>query len=459
LDNQVLTTSDKLAVLAGKLSAQTIRFLGAGMGSNLPGRFARKLSPGILSGLSNQPRLGSLCVTGTNGKSTTTGLLSSILRTAGFTLVHNHQGANLVTGITASLVEASDWFGHIDADYGLFEIDEAALPVVAKEIKLKSVLVTNLFRDQLDRFGELDTTARLIKEGISQNKSQAVLNADDPNVSQLINDGDRVFYGIETLLENDGNEDDLAELSYCANCGSEIVYISKTYGQLGHWRCSKCDHARPPLDVFARDVRIFPTTSTFTLVHGEGSIDAKLSLPGLFNVYNAIAASAMALTIGVTIESVKDGLKEYTTLFGRSERIVVEGKPVLIQLIKNPAGASQTIKSVTQDKTAKVLIAINDNLADGRDISWLWDADFELFASLKTKFIVAGQRAEDMAVRLKYAGVSPEDIECIPNLQQALRDGLQMTTAGETLWILPTYTCLLELYKILKKMGLKLHGT
>ncbi len=194
-------------------------------------------------------------------------------------------------------------------------------------------------------------------------------------------------------------------------------------------------------------------------MHGEGSIDAKLSLPGLFNVYNAIAASAMALTIGVTIESVKDGLKEYTTLFGRSERIVVEGKPVLIQLIKNPAGASQTIKSVTQDKTAKVLIAINDNLADGRDISWLWDADFELFASLKTKFIVAGQRAEDMAVRLKYAGVSPEDIECIPNLQQALRDGLQMTTAGETLWILPTYTCLLELYKILKKMGLKLHGT
>ncbi|HEY9784623.1 MAG TPA: Mur ligase family protein, partial [Candidatus Obscuribacterales bacterium] len=196
-----MTTQEKLAVAAGKAAARTIRLFGAGLGSNLPGRLARKVSPQILSGLAKQASRGVIAVTGTNGKSTTAGLLSSILRTAGFKLIHNRQGANLVTGITATLVDAATWSGEINADYCLFEIDEAALPVVASEVNLSSIVVTNLFRDQLDRFGELDTTARLIEKGIALNHSTAVLNADDPNVSQLCPNEQRYYFGIESRNE------------------------------------------------------------------------------------------------------------------------------------------------------------------------------------------------------------------------------------------------------------------
>jgi len=456
MTNYQLTTSDKLAVLAGKVSAATIRFLGAGMGSNLPGRFARSLSSRILADLSSQPRLGSLAVTGTNGKSTTAGLISAILRTAGYKLVHNRQGANLVTGITASLVDAADWSGQIDADYGIFEIDEAALPVVANEIPLKTILVTNLFRDQLDRFGELDTTAKLIETGIQRNNSSAVLNADDPNVCQLISSGERTYYGVGSIESCTVSDYEPAELAYCAQCGAEITYVSKSYGQLGDWRCSKCDHKRPPLSCYATNIKTLASTSVFDLHWQEESLEIELGLPGLFNVYNAIAACALALKLGISLPAVKDGLKEYTTLFGRSEKITLAGKTAIIQLIKNPAGASQSIQALVTEPKVQVLIAINDNYADGRDVSWLWDADFEPLANLSCKFVVAGRRAEDMAVRLKYAGVEEKQIECVPSLAKALETAFEHCSTDEILWILPTYTCLLELQKILKRAGLTL---
>jgi lipid II isoglutaminyl synthase (glutamine-hydrolysing) len=456
MTNYQITTSDKLAVLAGKVSAATIRLLGAGMGTNLPGRFARRLSPRILADLSSQPRMGSVAVTGTNGKSTTAGLISAILRTAGYKLVHNRQGANLVTGITASLVDAADWSGQIDADFGVFEIDEAALPVVAREIPLKTILVTNLFRDQLDRFGELDTTARLIETGIQINNSWAVLNADDPNVCQLISSGERTYYGVGSIESCAITEYEPAELAYCSKCGAEIEYASKSYGQLGCWHCSKCDHKRPELDCYATNIRTLASTSIFDL-HWQGeSLEIELNLPGLFNVYNAVAACALALKLGISLPAVKDGLKEYTTLFGRSEKITLNGKSAIIQLIKNPAGASQTIQALVNEPKLQVLIAINDNYADGRDVSWLWDADFEPLATLSCKFIVSGHRAEDMAVRLKYAGVDEKQIECVPPLAKALEKAFENCSAGETLWILPTYTCLLDLQKILKRLGLTL---
>jgi UDP-N-acetylmuramyl tripeptide synthase len=441
---------DKLAILVSKLSLQTIRGMGLGMGSNLPGRIARSISPKVLGRLALKSRQGVIAISGTNGKSTTAGLLASILRQAGHKLVHNREGANLVTGITASLVEAANIDGAIDADYILLEIDEAALPVVAKEVRLISVTVTNLFRDQLDRFGELDTTARLIASGIEQNQSKAILNADDPNVSQLGKNQQALFYGIEGFNEK-GSQ--LQELSYCTDCGKEIVYDAITYGQLGDWRCSSCRHKRPRLDFFASNIALFSTYSTFDLNAESQSISVKLELPGLFNVYNAVAASATAFSLEVNFPSIKAGLSNYSTLFGRSETVSIDGRKVFIQLIKNPAGATQALKALVQNKDEMtVLIAINDNLADGRDISWLWDAEFELLAELESNFIVSGQRAEDMAIRLKYAGVKQERIECISDLQRAIQTGLRQTKTGGTLWLLPTYTCLLNLQKILKNV-------
>lgn len=471
MPRESMSASEKAAVAAAKVAARAIRLLGAGLGSNLPGRIARKVAPAVLTSLSSQARRGVIAVTGTNGKSTTSGLLSSVLRTAGWNLVHNRQGANLVTGITASLIDASTWDGSIDADYCLFEIDEAALPVIAREVKIGTILVTNLFRDQLDRFGELDTTAKLISKGITINGSQSVLNADDPNVSQLAPDCKHFYFGIETLSasESDGANGacesaegmipppQVTELAYCGACEAEIAYEKVFYGQLGHWRCTKCDYKRPAPQMVARQVEVTATGSRFNL-HLEGTplvVDIKLSLPGLFNVYNALAAAAAASTLGVTLESIKQGLQRYTTLFGRSEKISVHGKPVLIQLIKNPAGATQAVAAAAQDSDARILIAINDNLADGRDISWLWDADFEQLAAHgnKNEIVVSGQRAEDMAVRMKYAGVDQSKITCIPKLDKALSYSLENTRIEQTLWILPTYTCLLELQRVMKSLG------
>lgn len=451
---------DNLAIAAGKLSAQAIRVAGLGLGSNLPGKVARRLSPSVLHKLAGQSRLGVIAVSGTNGKSTTSGFLASILSKAGYKVVHNRQGANLITGITATLIDEASWEGKLDTDYCLFEIDEAALPVVAAEIKINNIIVTNLFRDQLDRFGELDTTARLINKGIAINKSEAVLNADDPNVASLAPDSKHLFYGIETLSQSFANQASLlAELAYCSKCGNEYAYDLIFYGQLGHYRCPSCSHKRPTPEVAAHNVNVHSSGSSFQIRFEQSSADIHLNLPGLFNVYNALAAAAIAFQMDIAAETIKEGLNKYSTLFGRSERLVIEGKSVVIQLIKNPAGASQVVSSVAADPDAKILIAINDNLADGRDISWLWDANFELLSSIKETVIVSGQRAADMAVRMKYAGLDSQQIQVITPLEKALKQALQSTAAEQTLWILPTYTCLLELQKILKTMGYSLSGT
>lgn len=454
-----LTTRDRAAVVAAQMASFLIKKAGLGLGSNLPGRIARKVSPTILQDLAQQSLRGVLAVTGTNGKSTTSGILASILRVAGFTFIHNKQGANLVTGITACLVSSARWSDGIRADFCLFEIDEAALPLVALEVKIDSVVVTNLFRDQLDRFGELDTTARLISKGILENASKAILNADDPNVCQLVPSVERLFFGVDSVTSGVVEMGQASELAYCGQCQAEIAYKKIFYGQLGHWYCPKCGFERPQPLVRAFDVEVGPLSSRFKLALGELVEDCLLPLPGLFNVYNAVAAAASAYNLGVSREAIRYGLKEYATLFGRSEKLIIEGKSVVVQLIKNPAGASQAVASCVSDSTAKVLIAINDNLADGRDISWLWDADFEQLARPRQEVIVAGQRAEDMAVRMKYAGLPSADITVQSKLPLALKLGLESLAEGQTLWILPTYTNLLDLQKLLKTMGCPMSGT
>jgi UDP-N-acetylmuramyl tripeptide synthase len=504
----------RFAIFTGKITAGAIRMVGAGLGSNLPGRVARKVSKQVLAKLASQAKKGIVAVTGTNGKSTTSGLLASIFKTAGLDIVHNYQGANLVPGITACLVDAAGWDGKIDADYCLFEIDEAAFPLIAAETAIHTVVVTNLFRDQLDRFGELDTTANLIEKGINIKSSKAVLNADDPTVSQLAQGSSRVYFGIESMHDLHSNNHSHvsasdnpneptdesrskviasatagsstrstnstvsaastssvvsaaaakqkvsnAELAYCSKCGSEVVYEQVFYGQLGQWYCSQCHNKRPKPDVSASNIRLFADHSRFTMHIGGEQLEITLLIPGLFNVYNALAAATAASLFDVTHESIRHGLKDYKTLFGRSEKLKIGETDVIIQLIKNPAGTSQAVSSVVADEHCNILIAINDNLADGRDISWLWDADFEQLGERKRVVTVSGQRAEDMAVRMKYAGSASSDITAIPNLSKALDHAIANTPTGQTLWILPTYTCLLELQKVLKARGLNLSKT
>jgi UDP-N-acetylmuramyl tripeptide synthase len=452
--------TEYLAVIAGKLSAKAIRLAGAGLGSNLPGRVSRAVSRTVLSTLARQARKGVVAVSGTNGKSTTSGFISSVLRAAGNQIAHNRQGANLVPGITASLIDAAGWDGKLDVDYCLFETDEAALPLVAQEVKIGTIVVTNLFRDQLDRFGELDTTASLINKGINVNKSAAILNSDDPNVAQLAPDSVRLYYGIQTVLEAPrDSEDAVKELSYCVKCGSEYSYSQVFYGQLGHYQCGSCGFGRTAPSIYAENVRVHATGSNFDVVHDGGRFPVDVKLPGLFNVYNALAAAALGLNLGLAEDAIAKGIEGYTTLFGRSERWNIRGKTALIQLIKNPAGASQAVSAAVNDPNARILVAINDNYADGRDVSWLWDAQFELMNTHAKPIWVSGVRCYDMAIRLKYGGIPQENIRVIAGLEDALTTALNETAQGETLWILPTYTCLLELQRIAKSMGTALAGT
>jgi UDP-N-acetylmuramyl tripeptide synthase len=458
-----------IAIVAGKLCSNFIRSCGLGQGSNLPGRIARKIDSSLIRCLSKQCRYGVLAVSGTNGKSTSCGFVGSILKAANFKAIHNRQGANLVTGITASLVDACSWSGRLNADYCLFEVDEASLPLVANEAIILAAVITNLFRDQLDRFGELDTSAKLIDQGIRTNSSTAILNADDPNVAQLARGCPRMYFGIENIVDSAhksaaafaATTSSQRELAYCPNCEHEFVYSRTFFGQLGHYFCPECSYSRPEPEVKAVNVTLSAASSHFSLVFPSESIQVTIPLPGLYNVYNALAAAALSHYLRLPAVIVKTGLENYSTLFGRTESIEINGDSVLVQLIKNPAGASQVLESVAQAKHGPMLIAINDNFADGRDVSWLWDADFEQLENWEHPIVVSGNRAPDMAVRLKYVGIPTKQIVVETRLKSALSKALALCSnnGGQTLYVLPTYTCLLELQKIFKRMGHVMSGT
>jgi lipid II isoglutaminyl synthase (glutamine-hydrolysing) len=434
-----------LAILIAKLVSNLIRLFGLGMASNLPGKVAQAIYPNILPYLAKQLTAGCLAITGTNGKSTTSGLLASILNQANYQVIHNRQGANLIPGITAAFVQAASWNGTLKNNFGLLEVDEAALPLLTKAINCQSIVVTNLYRDQLDRFGELDTTAKLITQGIKEKSSQAILNADDANVCNLLCPANKIFYGLNYKADKANSE-----ISYCPKCGNEISYSANEIAP-NVWHCPNCNYSRPQLDFFADQIQIFPDSSTFVINTQGKHITVNLSLPGVFNIYNATAAGAAASSLGINLETIKLGLEKYETLFGRSEKLSINSRTIIIQLIKNPAGASKSLVSLANSQCAKALIAINDNFADGRDVSWLWDANFEVLSDMNISFIVSGQRGQDMAVRLKYAGIPENKISCVPSLASAFSVALEQTQPNQTLWVLPTYTALLETQKIIKR--------
>lgn len=447
-----------LAIAAGKLSAHLIRLLNAGSATSLPGKTALRIDPGTLARLGRQIRQKTVAISGTNGKSTTAGLLSAFIEAAGHPLVHNQLGANMVPGITAALVGKASWTGRLDADYGVLEVDEASLPAFSKAVKQDVTIVTNLFRDQLDRYGELDTTARLIRQGIEQSGGALVLNADDPMVA-AIGRGfptERVFYyGVNRVDYPANIAPDFPvgfprEVTDCPVCQAPLNYSATLYGHLGHYACPNCDFRRPTPNLEAEHIQIGPTESRITLrtVSPETLLSEPLTLhlPGLFNAYNLLAAAAGALWVGLPATALAKGVSSYHSLFGRAEKKQIDGKDVLILLIKNPVGAGEVLKVAVADPQARLVIMINDNYADGRDVSWLWDAPFELLAgSMQRPIIVSGSRAHDMAVRLKYAGVPESRIDIQPDIHQAFRQGLQTTQPTETLYVLPTYTALLDL--------------
>ena len=373
-------------------------------------------------------------VTGTNGKTTTSGLISHILKSSGAGVVNNEKGANMLSGVVNALAVSLNPF--VKTDYSVIESDEAYLSKIYAQFDADYLLVTNLFRDQLDRYGELAATKRLIQEGINKKPGlRLILNADDPLVSSF-EGNNRIFYGVENVYYQDENlkVQSAAQEVFNCYCGKPLKYEKKFFAQQGHYYCD-CGYRRPE-PKYKADVTLYKDSSILNI----NGVNYEIPLTGLFNAYNALGAIALCLDLG--IENIENCLASFHTAFGRSEVKFYNGKRVLIQLIKNPIGANEVLKTV--DKDSGILIIINDNYADGRDVSWLWDAEFELLKGASKPIVVSGIRANDMALRLKYAGFN--NIKIIEDINKAVEYTARL--ADNNITILPTYTALLQINKI-----------
>ena len=437
------------------------RAAGRGGGTSLPGKVLMRLEPRAIRSLAARLPEGSVAISATNGKTTTAAMVAAILERRGTRFVHNHAGANMAGGIASTLLEAARGDG-IDGDLGLFEIDEFWLPQLAVELRPRAVLLANLFRDQLDRYGELETIAERWADVVAAlpGDTRLVLNADDPLVADLGRGRERVVtFGVEDDAMALPQMQHAADSKHCRRCGHAYVYEAIYLGHLGRYRCPQCGRRRPVPDVVAEQVRLNgPRDASFVLrIGGDAprSATVALPLPGLYNVYNALGAAALCHALGVPFDDVVAGLGVVAAAFGRAETIEVDGRELSILLVKNPAGANEVLRTLALDADPAhpidLLAVLNDNVADGRDVSWVWDADFELLAGRVRRVTCAGTRAAELAVRLKYAGVDPQRLVVVPELEDAL-DAARADGDGP-LFALPTYTALLELRELLARRG------
>ncbi len=453
-----------VAVMVARLTGWMSRVSGRG-GSSLPGLIARRMAPDVLTQLRLGLKYGTVLITGTNGKTTTAAMARRVLQSAGLTVIANRSGANLAAGIATTFILAGGWRQMCPrADFALLETDEATMPKVGPDLSPRAILVTNVFRDQLDRYGELTTTLRYIQGGIDvmPPSGRLVLNADDPQVA-FLGEGQPnvVYYGLEDtgpVAAKAYAAADVSDSHRCPRCGEDLVYRVRYYAHLGDYRCVHCGWNRPQAAIRLRTVR--PGGNTVHLLGEFGAVECEMPLPGIYNRYNLVAAAALAWALGVSPETIPEAIREMPPTFGRMEAVVDGETRIWIALVKNPTGFNQVMQTIAEDRgeASHALILINDRHADGRDVSWLWDVDFEGIASLMgvRRWWVSGTRAWDMAVRLKYAGIDEAAVSVMAAVDEALAAAIE-GSAGGTLYILPTYTALLEVREALTRRGLVRH--
>ncbi len=428
---------------------------GRGGGTTLPGRLLLRLAPDAISRLGAGLEAGSTVISATNGKTTTAGMLAAAMRAAGRDPVHNRAGSNMSWGVATALLEQR-------GAEGLFEVDEAWLPRIAAELDPKLIVLGNLFRDQLDRYGELEHLADEWARMVSGRSGGYVLNADDPLVADLGRDHELrprdgvTYFGIEDASQALPELQHAFDAKHCRRCGHPYAYACAFVGHLGHYACPNCGADRPSPQVAATAIELFGmrgSRSRIATPSGEATLE--LPLPGLYNVYNALAALAAALRLGIGLDPAIEALSRVEAVFGRVETIEVRGTPVSILLIKNPAGANEVIRTLRlegRERPLELWIALNDRIADGRDVSWVWDADFELLAASAGRVHCSGTRAPEMAVRLKYAGVDPASLVVEESIERSFDRAVD--EAAGPLYALPTYTALIELRTLLAERGL-----
>jgi UDP-N-acetylmuramyl tripeptide synthase len=431
---------------------------GRGGGTTLPGRVLLRLEPEAIARLGDGLDRGTTIVSATNGKTTTAGMIAGILAADGRRPVHNRAGSNMTWGVATALLEQR-------GQEGLFEVDEAWLPRVTEQLEPSLIVLGNLFRDQLDRYGEMEALADEWAKTVAARtgRTRFVLNADDPLIADLGRDAEGarregvLYFGIEDPSQALPELQHAFDAKHCRRCGHPYAYARAFVGHLGHYSCPNCGAERPSPEVAATEIELRGMDGSRSRVRTpEGEIELDLPLPGLYNVYNALAAIAAGLRLGVAPEQIAAALGDMRAAFGRVETIPVDGTPVSILLIKNPAGANEVLRTLQLESREggqlDLWIALNDRIADGRDVSWVWDADFELLADGVRRVVCAGTRGPEMALRLKYAGWPEERIEVMPEIGASLDAAVR--GAEGSLFALPTYTALMELRKLLADRGL-----
>ena len=417
-----------------------VRSLRLGAASVLPGEIAGRIQPKVLPLLFRQVRKGVILVVGTNGKTTTSLFLRTILERQGWRVAHNATGANLINGLVTTLLGSTNLMGQLDADYAILEVDENVLPLLLRDCQPQFILGLNLFRDQLDRYGEVDTISRRWQEAIAPlpQETKVILNADDPTLCHL---GQQLpqkvlFFG---LSEPDLYLDEIphaVDSIYCPSCGHPLDYEGVYLSHLGDYHCPSCGFSKSQLAVHSRE---WPQI-----------------LIGIYNKYNTLAAGLVAREIGIDTPAIYDTIKNFRAAFGRAEELDVNGKHVRILLSKNPVGMNETIRAVAdlQKKggASTKLLVLNDRTPDGTDVSWIWDVDTEKLVELGGTIVVSGDRVYDMALRLRYSQTEEQNnfkLIVKQDLPEAITTALEQTPADETLHILPTYSAMLEVRGLL----------
>lgn len=422
-----LLFGDYLAVLCAKTAAWIIAKFGLGAGGTWPGEIALLISPGLLSKLFKN-LCGSVVVAGTNGKTTTSLIISQILKASGFKVVHNDSGANLLNGILSAIILNNTYNQTLPETYGVFEVDENTLPQLIANVHVSVVVLLNLFRDQLDRYGEVDVIIEKWQKALSKlpKNTTVILNADDPGIAAL---GQKlkckkIYFGIEDKKLLNPSIQHAVDSVFCLKCGARLTFKGTFFSHLGHWSCGNCKLQRPKPQV------------------SEGPA----ALPGIYNRYNFYAAAAAAKATGINDRVISETSKKISAAFGRQEDMNVSGKRVKLILSKNPTGFNESLRTALSMGAKNILFALNDRIPDGRDVSWIWDVDFEMLKD-SHGLIVSGDRAYDLGVRLKYALESQISVE--PDLKHAIELGLNKLNTNDILYILPTYSAMLEVRKIL----------
>jgi UDP-N-acetylmuramyl tripeptide synthase len=448
----------RAGLIATKAAGAASRVLGRGGGTAVGGLVGLRISPSLISDLARDLTHGSVLITGTNGKTTTAHLIAAMARAAALTPIANASGSNLMRGIAGALADASNLNGRFSGrdTLGVFEVDEAVLPAAMEALKPRVVVFLDLFRDQLDRYGEVEAVASRWRDALAGMSGAAalVLNADDPAVAALGEESryETVYFGVNDPLFDRGCREHAADALTC-RCGTDYEYGISYFGHLGHWRCPACGRARPATQVTAREVDLMDGRRVaFTTGKPDSGTRVEMGIGGLYNVYNALAAIATGLTLGFSEDAVLRALAQAGAAFGRQEVFEVDGRRIEVFLGKNPAGLNQVLATLARDQERKTaLFVLNDGIADGRDVSWIWDADYEALAGQFETVVLAGKRAEEMALRLKYAEWPQASLDVEPRIALAIDRAIAATPREGCLTVVPTYTAMLELRELLAK--------